>query len=65
MQADGLGIPDFVFSTTASSFTNRFRDQIFPFDRECCPRFLDEVNQVSRENEAVRYRYEKRCHVEC
>ncbi|KAJ5517748.1 Transcription factor IIIC, subunit 5 [Penicillium expansum] len=26
------GIPDFVYSTTASSFTNRFRDQILPFD---------------------------------
>ncbi|CAG8900386.1 unnamed protein product [Penicillium egyptiacum] len=26
------GIPDFVYSTTASSFTNRFRDQILRFD---------------------------------
>ncbi|EKV10848.1 RNA polymerase III transcription factor subunit, putative [Penicillium digitatum] len=26
------GIPDFVYSTTASTFTNRFRDQILPFD---------------------------------
>ncbi|KAJ5795252.1 Transcription factor IIIC subunit 5 [Penicillium paradoxum] len=26
------GIPDFVYSTTASSFTNRFRDKIIPFD---------------------------------
>ena len=30
-----LGIPDFVFSTTGSPFSNRFRDQILPFDCEC------------------------------
>lgn len=30
----GLGIPDFVSSTTASPFTNRFRDQILSFDRK-------------------------------
>ncbi|KAF5860238.1 tau 95 subunit of transcription factor TFIIIC [Aspergillus alliaceus] len=28
------GMPDFVFSTSASSFTNRFRDQILSFDYE-------------------------------
>ncbi|KAE8154218.1 RNA polymerase III transcription factor IIIC subunit-domain-containing protein [Aspergillus avenaceus] len=28
------GMPDFVFSTTASSFTNRFRDQILSYDLE-------------------------------
>lgn len=27
-----LGMPDFVFSTTASSFTNRFREQILSYD---------------------------------
>jgi general transcription factor 3C polypeptide 5 (transcription factor C subunit 1) len=25
-------MPDFVYSTTASSFTNRFREQILPYD---------------------------------
>ncbi|KAJ5958104.1 uncharacterized protein N7479_005254 [Penicillium vulpinum] len=33
------GIPDFVYSTTASSFTNRFRDQILPFDFEKMKQF--------------------------
>jgi hypothetical protein len=32
-----LGMPDFVYSTTASSFTNRFREQILPFDCEYVP----------------------------
>jgi general transcription factor 3C polypeptide 5 (transcription factor C subunit 1) len=30
-------MPDFVFSTTASSFTNRFREQILSFDCEAFP----------------------------
>ncbi|KAJ6034354.1 uncharacterized protein N7446_009103 [Penicillium canescens] len=33
------GMPDFVYSTTASSFTNRFRDQILPFDFEKMKQF--------------------------
>lgn len=32
LDADELGMPDFVFSTAASPFTNRFRDQILSFD---------------------------------
>lgn len=32
--ADEPGMPDFVFSTAASPFTNRFRDQILSFDRK-------------------------------
>src|SRR3954465_12798623 len=60
-----LGMPDFVYSTTASSFTNRFRDQILPFDCE----YLQHVNSRkiyltshSRENETVRAGHEQRRH---
>ncbi|OQD88351.1 hypothetical protein PENANT_c004G02317 [Penicillium antarcticum] len=34
-----LRMPDFVYSTTASSFTNRFRNQILPFDFEKMKQF--------------------------
>ena len=34
MLADGLGMPDFVYSTTGSEFTNKFRDQILSYDRK-------------------------------
>lgn len=33
------GMPDFVFSTTASSFTNRFREQILSYDYDKMKRF--------------------------
>lgn len=32
MKANSIGMPDFVFSTSASPFTNRFRDQILSYD---------------------------------
>ncbi|KAJ5262765.1 hypothetical protein N7524_008070 [Penicillium chrysogenum] len=39
------GIPDFVYSTTASSFTNRFRDQILPFDFDKMKQFDIEMTK--------------------
>ncbi|KAJ5621022.1 hypothetical protein N7510_005006 [Penicillium lagena] len=33
------GMPDFVYSTTASSFTNRFREQILPYDLDKLKQF--------------------------
>lgn len=60
-----IGIPDFVLSTTASPFTNRFRDQILSFD---C-KLLDSgevsyTNPRRRENEAVRHQHGQRSYIQ-
>ncbi|KAI3063650.1 hypothetical protein CBS147339_9618 [Penicillium roqueforti] len=44
------GIPDFVYSTTASSFTNRFRDQILPFDFDKMKQFDIDMAKGAAEN---------------
>ncbi|KAE8361067.1 RNA polymerase III transcription factor IIIC subunit-domain-containing protein [Aspergillus caelatus] len=42
------GMPDFVFSSTGSSFANRFREQILPFDYEKMKQFnLDMAKGIS------------------
>jgi len=59
-----IGMPDFVYSTTASPFANRFKDQILSFDCESPGQRLvpDSVLTIhSRQNEAIRPRHEQRC----
>lgn len=66
LDADELGMPDFVFSTAASPFTNRFRDQILSFDcrfsAECMAGCIH-ANLYRRQDEAVRYQHGQRCHL--
>ncbi|KAJ5146463.1 uncharacterized protein N7515_001027 [Penicillium bovifimosum] len=44
------GIPDFVYSTTASSFTNRFREQIVPYDFEKMKQFDIDMDKGVTQN---------------
>ncbi|KAJ5398504.1 hypothetical protein N7465_008993 [Penicillium sp. CMV-2018d] len=44
------GIPDFVYSTTASSFTNRFREQILPFDFDKMKQFDIDMAKGAAQN---------------
>ncbi|CAG7917843.1 unnamed protein product [Penicillium olsonii] len=57
------GMPDFVYSTAASSFTNRFKDQILSYDCELhqVPYIKTQLTRPSRQNETIRHRHEQRC----
>ncbi|PYI05995.1 RNA polymerase III transcription factor subunit [Aspergillus sclerotiicarbonarius CBS 121057] len=44
------GMPDYVFSTTSSSFANRFREQILPFDYEKMKQFDLEMSKGAISN---------------
>lgn len=63
--ADGLGMPDFVFSTTRSPFINRFRDQILSFDSKYPHAKRNDLTIFSRQNERFRRRHDQRRHIEC
>ena len=48
------GMPDYVFSTTSSSFVNRFREQILPFDCMILPSRVCSMDANRRSDEKMK-----------